>query len=75
MSEYMMPYPLKDLNGMSIKVAQALSFEGRDGLLDLIIADDRGESTDMVSYRTGLYSDYFDEDLTRMLKVKAIKVP
>ena len=29
----------------------------------------------MVSYRTGLYSDYFDEDLTRMLKVKAIKVP
>ena len=28
----------------------------------------------MTSYRTGMYSDYFDEDLSRMLKVKAIKV-
>jgi enamine deaminase RidA (YjgF/YER057c/UK114 family) len=42
--------------------------------LDLIIADWRGQSTDVLSYRTGLYSDFFDEDLTRMLKVKAIKV-
>ena len=69
-----MPYSLKDLDGMSIEAAQVLSFEERDLLLDLIIADGRGQSTDEVSYRTGLYADYFDEDLTRMLKVKAIKV-
>ena len=42
--------------------------------MDLIIADWRGQSTDVLSYRTGLYLDFFDEDLTRMLKVKAIKV-
>ena len=69
-----MPYSLKDLDGMSIEAAQALSFDERDRLLDLVIADGRGQSTDVVSYRTGLYSDYFDEDLTRMLKVRAIKV-
>ena len=69
-----MPYSLKDLDGMSIDAAQAPSFEERDGLLDLIIADGRDQSTDVLSYRTGLYSDFFDEDLTRMLKVKAIKV-
>ena len=34
-----MPYSLKDLDGMFIDAAQALSFEERDGLLDLIIAD------------------------------------
>ncbi len=46
----------------------------RDRLLDLIIADGRRQSTDMTSYRTGLYCDYFEEDLTRFLKVKAVKV-
>ena len=69
-----MPYSLKDLDGMSIDATQALSFKERDGLLDSIIADGRGQSTNVLSYRTGLYSDFFDEDLTRMLKVKAIKV-
>ena len=34
-----MLYSLKELDGMSIDAAQALSFEERDGLLDLIIAD------------------------------------
>ena len=69
-----MSYTLADLDGMSIEEAQALSFEDRDALLDLIIADGRHQTTDMDSYRVGLYGDYFDEDLTRMLKVKAIKV-
>jgi len=69
-----MPYSLTDLDGMSLEATQALPFEERDRLLDLIIAAGRGQSTDVVSYRTGLYSDYFEEDLTRMLKVKAIKV-
>ena len=69
-----MPYTLAELDAMSLEEAQALPFQDRDQLLDLIIADGRGQSTDMTSYRTGMYSDYFDEDLSRMLKVKAVKV-
>ena len=65
---------LADLDAMSIAEAQALPFAERDRLLDLIIADGRHYATDSVSYRTGMYSDYFEEDLTRMLKVKAVKV-
>ena len=65
---------LSELDAMTIEHAQSLTFAQRDGLLDLIIAEGRHQSTDSVSYRTGLYSDYFDEDLTRMLKVRAIKV-
>ena len=69
-----MSYTLADLDAMSIDEAQALTFEERDALLDLIIADGRHQTTELDSYRVGLYGDYFDEDLTRMLKVKAIKV-
>ncbi len=65
---------LSELDAMTIERAQSLPFEQRDGLLDLILAEGRRQSTESVSYRTGLYSDYFDEDLTRMLKVRAIKV-
>ena len=69
-----MALTLKELDGMTIEQAQALPFEARDALLDLIIADGRSEATDEVSYRTGLYCDYFEEDLTRMLKVRAVRV-
>ena len=65
---------LADLDAMSIEEAQALPYAERDHLLDLIIADGRGQSTDMVSYRTGLYCDYFEEDLVRLLKVRAVKI-
>ena len=65
---------LDALDAMSIGEAQSLSFEDRDHLLDLIIADGRHYATGSVSYRTGMYSDYFEEDLNRMLKVKAVKV-
>ena len=67
-------YTLEQLDALSIEEAQKLSFGERDALLDLIIADGRHEATDSVSHRTGMYTDYFDEDLTRMLKVKAVKV-
>ena len=67
-------HTLEQLDGLSIEQAQALCFEDRNALLDLIIADGRNEATNSVSYRTGMYTDYFDEDLTRMLKVKAVKV-
>ena len=65
---------LADLDAMSLAEAQALSFDERDGLLDLVIADGRHQSTDLDSYRVGLYCDYFEEDLVRMLKLKAVKV-
>ena len=69
-----MAYSLADLDAMTIELAQRLPFEERDRLLDLIIADGRHESTQMQSYRVGLYCDYFEEDLVRMLKVKSVKV-
>ena len=65
---------LSDLDGMSIEQAQELSFIDRDALLDLIIADGLHDSTSDNSFRTAMYTDYFDEDMTRMLKVKAVKV-
>jgi enamine deaminase RidA (YjgF/YER057c/UK114 family) len=71
---YGMAHTLADLDAMSIAEAQALPFDQRNGLLDMIIADGRHQSTDMVSYRNGLYCDYFEEDLVRMLKVKGVKV-
>ena len=65
---------LADLDSMSLEQAQSLPFAERDRLLDLAIADGRKVSTGMESFRTGLYSDYFDEDLTRLLKLRAIRV-
>ena len=67
-------HTLASLDAMTVEVAQALPFGVRDGLLDLIIADGRHDATGAVSYRTGLYTDYFEEDLVRLLKVRAVKV-
>ncbi len=69
-----MAHTLADLDSMSIDEAQALPLAERERLLDLIIADGRNQSTELVSFRNGLYCDYFEEDLTRFLKVKAVKV-
>ena len=69
-----MTYTLADLDAMSIDEANALPFEDRDRLLDIIIADGRRQSTEEASFRVGLYSDYFEEDQVRMLKVRAVKV-
>lgn len=69
-----MAYTLSDLDAMSIEEANALSFEDRDALLDLIIADGRKQTTTLHSHRIGLYGDYFEEDLLRMLKVRAVKI-
>ena len=67
-------HTMDQLDAMSIESAQVLSFDERDALLDLIIADGRHEATGSVSYRTGMYTDYFDEDVTRILKVEGVKV-
>ncbi len=62
------------MDAMTVEQAQRLSFQVRNSLLDLVIADGRHDATSAVSYRTGLYTDYFEEDLLRMLKVRAVKV-
>ena len=69
-----MALTLAELDAMGITESQALPVTHRDQLLDLLIADGRGHTTDLLSYRTGLYCDYFEEDFTRFLKVKAVKV-
>ena len=69
-----MDHSLADLDTMTLTEAQALPYAERDRLLDLIIADGRHQSTEMVSYRNGLYCDYFEEDMVRMLKVRAVKI-
>ena len=69
-----MTHTLADLDAMSIEQANALPFAERDALLDLIIADGRKQTTGEQSYRSGLYGDYFAEDILRMLKVRAVKV-
>ncbi len=65
---------LAQLDAMSLEEAHALPFKERDALLDLIIADGRKQTTTLDSHRIGLYGDYFEEDLLRMLKVRAVKV-
>ena len=65
---------MDQLDAMSIESAQVLSFDERNALLDLIIADGLDGATGYVSYRTGMYTDYFDEDVTRILKVEGVKV-
>ena len=69
-----MALTLAELDAMGITESQALPVTHRDQLLDLLIADGRGHTTDLQSYRTGLYCDYFEQDFTRFLKVKAVKV-
>ncbi len=65
---------LADLDAMTLEEAQAMPFADRDQLLDIIIADGRKQSTEMASYRVGLYCDYFEEDLVRLIKVRAVKI-
>ena len=67
-------FSLSDLDQMDLEQAQSLPFEDRDALLDLVIADGLHDATSAVSYRTGLYTDYFEEDLVRFLKLKAVRV-
>ncbi len=69
-----MSYTLADLDEMTLEQGLDLPFVDRGQLLDQIIAAGRHQSTDIDSYRVGLYCDYFEEDLLRMHKVGAIKI-
>ena len=67
-------YTLKDLDSMSIEEAQKLSFAARDKLLDLVLKDSRKIGGKQPARQVGLMCDWFEEDIVRMLKIKAVKI-
>ncbi|MDP6923988.1 MAG: RidA family protein [Candidatus Scalindua sp.] len=67
-------YTLKDLDKMSVEAAQKLPFAARDKLLDLVIADGRKIGGKQPARQVGLMCDWFEEDVVRLQKIKAIKV-
>ena len=67
-------YTLKDLDKMSVEAVQKLSFAARDKLLDLVIADGRKIGGKQPARQVGLMCDWFEEDVVRLQKIKAVKI-
>ena len=65
---------LKDLDKMSLEDAQKLSFAVRDRLLDLVITDGRKIGGKQPARQVGLMCDWFEEDVVRLQKIKAVKI-
>ncbi|MGR3178714.1 MAG: RidA family protein [Candidatus Anammoxibacter sp.] len=65
---------LNDLDKMDVCTAQKLPFAVRDKLLDLMMKDSRKVCGKQPARQVGLMCDYFEEDLARYQKVKAIRV-
>ncbi len=67
-------YTLRDLDKMSIDEAQKLPFAVRDKLLELVIKDGRkiGEKRKKPARQVGLMCDWYEEDVVRLQKLKAI---
>lgn len=65
---------LADLDAMTIEKAHKLAFEDRDKLLDLIIKDSLKNTGKQPERQIGLMSDYFEEDVVRLVKVRAIQI-
>ena len=67
-------YTLKDLDRMPVEETQNLSFAARDRLLDLVIADGRKIGGKQPARQVGLMCDWFEEDLARLQKIRAVKI-
>lgn len=65
---------LCDLDNMTVDAAHQLSFADRDKLLDLILEDSRKNCGKQPERQVGLMCDYFEENIARFTKVKAIRV-
>jgi enamine deaminase RidA (YjgF/YER057c/UK114 family) len=65
---------LVELDSMSIEEAQQLSRATRDSLLDLTLADGRKLLGPQIARQAGLFCDYFEEDIVRLLKLRAIRI-
>ena len=67
-------YSLIDLDRMSLDDAHRLPYEGRDRLLDMVIKDGRKLLGKQIDRQAGLFCDYFEEDLCRLQKLKAVRI-
>ncbi len=67
-------YTLSDLDKMSVEEAQRLPFAARDKLLDLLLVDSRKIGGKQPARQVGLMCDWFEEDVARLQKIKAIKI-
>jgi 2-iminobutanoate/2-iminopropanoate deaminase len=67
-------YTLQDLDKMPVEEAQNLPFATRDKLLDLVIADGRKIGGKQPARQVGLMCDWFEEDVVRLQKIKAVKI-
>ncbi len=67
-------YTLRDLDKMSIEKPQRLPFTARDKLLDLVLADSKKVGGKQPARQVGLMCDWFEENLARLQKIKAIKI-
>ncbi len=67
-------YTLRDLDNVSIEEAQKLPFAVRDKLLDLVLRDSRKIGGKQPARQVGLMCDWFEENLARLQKIKAIKI-
>ncbi|MDR4506040.1 MAG: RidA family protein [Candidatus Scalindua sp.] len=67
-------YSLNDLDKMSSDEAHKLPFSARDKLLDLLLADSRKVGGKQPARQVGLMCDWFEEDLARLQKLKAVKI-
>jgi 2-iminobutanoate/2-iminopropanoate deaminase len=67
-------YTLKELDKMSTDEAQKLPFAVRDKLLDLVLTDGRKIGGKQPARQVGLMCDWFEEDVVRLQKIKAVKI-
>lgn len=65
---------LAGLDAMSIDEAGKLSFNDRDALLTLVLKDGLKNCGKQPERQVGLMSDYFEENLSRMHKIKALRI-
>ncbi len=65
---------LSELDKMTFDEANALSFDVRDKLLDLVLDDSRKVCGKQPARQVGLMCDYFEENAARFAKLKAIRV-
>ena len=67
-------YTLRELDAMSTDEAQKLPFSVRDKLLDLLLAESKKIGGKQPARQVGLMCDWFEEDIARLQKIKAIKI-
>jgi 2-iminobutanoate/2-iminopropanoate deaminase len=68
------PLTLEALDEMRLDEAQSLPREARERLLHLVLDDARKLLGPQIERQAGLFCDYFEEDLTRLLKLHAVRV-